>query len=325
MWHSGTAAVSKQYGRAKVALDVRCCVYFSGVCAYRHQFPSYMGKKTVVESTIDTCHWLRQMDPVKKKYKQALKISEIADYLQDLEDCSEEDLNDIEVAILPPDEVDEVTDIEEGPDDDMGVIPVSDVAGQVEFSCTIDQTVYKRIAGSARSPVCDSILHPYGRCALCELPSYMIMRGIITILISHISISDCSGFPVVDFSDPPSCVRNELDPRFVRANGCRVRPYSLSKISKIYERYVLLALTDDRRRSLETQAQSERAMLGVSLRDKMVNAEICRRTTLTELTGSMLRLYATVVVQRIDNLDLLPYVWLQRRTMPVQERGLFSC
>ncbi|GBP09522.1 hypothetical protein EVAR_76540_1 [Eumeta japonica] len=84
------------------------------------------------------------MDPVKKKYKQALKISEIADYLQDLEDCSEEDLNDIEVAILPPDEVDEVTDIEEGPDDDMGVIPVSDVAGQVEFSCTIDQTVYKR-------------------------------------------------------------------------------------------------------------------------------------------------------------------------------------
>ncbi|GBP59516.1 hypothetical protein EVAR_42421_1 [Eumeta japonica] len=84
------------------------------------------------------------MDPVKKKYKQALKISEIADDLQDLEDCSEEDLNDIEVAILPPDEVDEVTDIEEGPDDDMGVIPVSDVAGQVEFSCTIDQTVYKR-------------------------------------------------------------------------------------------------------------------------------------------------------------------------------------
>ncbi|GBP84664.1 hypothetical protein EVAR_58887_1 [Eumeta japonica] len=73
-----------------------------------------------------------------KKYKQALKISEIADYLQDLEDCSEEDLNDIEVAILPPDEVDEVTDIEEDPDDDMGVIPVSDVAGQVEFSCTID-------------------------------------------------------------------------------------------------------------------------------------------------------------------------------------------
>ncbi|GBP67840.1 PiggyBac transposable element-derived protein 1 [Eumeta japonica] len=79
----------------------------------------------------------------KKKYKQALKISEIADYLQDLEDCSEEDLNDIEVAILPPDEVDEVTDIEEGLDDEMGVIPVSDVAGQVEFSCTIDQTVYK--------------------------------------------------------------------------------------------------------------------------------------------------------------------------------------
>ncbi|GBP12528.1 hypothetical protein EVAR_10202_1 [Eumeta japonica] len=73
-----------------------------------------------------------------KKYKQALKISEIADYLQDLEDCSEEDLNDIEVAILPPDEVDEVTDIEEDPDDDMGVIPVSDVTGQVEFSCTID-------------------------------------------------------------------------------------------------------------------------------------------------------------------------------------------
>ncbi|GBP28437.1 hypothetical protein EVAR_93384_1 [Eumeta japonica] len=44
---------------------------------------------------------------------------------------------------ISPDEVDEVTDIEEGPDDDMGVIPVSDVAGQVEFSCTIDQTVYK--------------------------------------------------------------------------------------------------------------------------------------------------------------------------------------
>ncbi|GBP47088.1 hypothetical protein EVAR_96043_1 [Eumeta japonica] len=85
---------------------------------------------------------LLQMDPV-KKIQKALKISEIADYLQDLEDCSEEDLNDIEVAILP-DEVDEVTDIEEGPDDDMGVIPVSDVAGQVEFSCTIDQTVYKR-------------------------------------------------------------------------------------------------------------------------------------------------------------------------------------
>ncbi|GBP31109.1 PiggyBac transposable element-derived protein 1 [Eumeta japonica] len=83
-------------------------------------------------------HQLTVMDPVKKKYKQALKISEIADYLQDLEDWSEEDLNDIEVAILPPDEVDEVTDIEEGPDDDMGVIPVSDVAGQVEFSCTID-------------------------------------------------------------------------------------------------------------------------------------------------------------------------------------------
>ncbi|GBP70847.1 PiggyBac transposable element-derived protein 3 [Eumeta japonica] len=60
-----------------------------------------------------------KMDPLKKKYKQALKISEIANYLQDLEDCSEEDLNDIEVAILPPDEVDEVTDIEEGPDDDM--------------------------------------------------------------------------------------------------------------------------------------------------------------------------------------------------------------
>ncbi|GBP29245.1 hypothetical protein EVAR_20608_1 [Eumeta japonica] len=82
---------------------------------------------------------------VRSCYAQ-VQISEIADYLQDLEDCSEEDLNDIEVAILPPDEVDEVTDIEEGPDDEMGVIPVSDVAGQVEFSCTIDQTVYKRSA-----------------------------------------------------------------------------------------------------------------------------------------------------------------------------------
>ncbi|GBP53703.1 hypothetical protein EVAR_39857_1 [Eumeta japonica] len=107
-----------------------------------------------------------EIDPVKKKYKQALKISEIADYLQDLEDCSEEDLNDIEVAILPPDEVDEVTDIEEGPDDDMGVIPVSDVAGQVEFSCTIDQTIYKRAAGGAGGgPTVGKLRHPlaYGR------------------------------------------------------------------------------------------------------------------------------------------------------------------
>ncbi|CAG5000859.1 unnamed protein product [Parnassius apollo] len=74
----------------------------------------------------------------KKKYKKALKVSEIVDYLQDIEDYSDEELNDIEVAILPPDEVDEMTDIEEGHDYDMGVFPVSDVAGQVEFSCTID-------------------------------------------------------------------------------------------------------------------------------------------------------------------------------------------
>ncbi|XP_022817936.1 piggyBac transposable element-derived protein 3-like [Spodoptera litura] len=78
------------------------------------------------------------MDPVQKKYKNALKVSEIVDYLQDIEDFSDEELNDIEIAILPPDAVDEMTDIEEGPDDDMGVLPVSDVAGQVEFSCTID-------------------------------------------------------------------------------------------------------------------------------------------------------------------------------------------
>ncbi|KAL4719517.1 hypothetical protein ACJJTC_008306 [Scirpophaga incertulas] len=55
-----------------------------------------------------------------------------------IEDCSDEELSDIELAIFPPDEVDEVIDIEEGPDDDMGVLPVSDVAGQVEFSCTIN-------------------------------------------------------------------------------------------------------------------------------------------------------------------------------------------
>ncbi|CAG5037738.1 unnamed protein product [Parnassius apollo] len=67
------------------------------------------------------------MDPVQKKYKKALKVSEIVDYLQDIEDSSDEELNDIEVAILPPDEVDEMTDIEEGHDDDMGVLPVSDV------------------------------------------------------------------------------------------------------------------------------------------------------------------------------------------------------
>ncbi|KAL4714191.1 hypothetical protein ACJJTC_008545 [Scirpophaga incertulas] len=78
------------------------------------------------------------MDAVKQKYKKALKISEITEYLQDIEDCSDEELSDIKLAILPPDEVDEVTDIEEGPDDDMGVLPVSDVAGQVEFSCTIN-------------------------------------------------------------------------------------------------------------------------------------------------------------------------------------------
>ncbi|GBP24077.1 hypothetical protein EVAR_27300_1 [Eumeta japonica] len=94
---------------------------------------------------------LRVHGSSEKKYKQALKISETADYLQDLEDCSEEDLNDIEVAILPPDEVDEVTDIEEGRDDDMGVIPVSDVTGQVEFSCTIDQTVYKSTTENVES------------------------------------------------------------------------------------------------------------------------------------------------------------------------------
>ncbi|GBP88386.1 PiggyBac transposable element-derived protein 3 [Eumeta japonica] len=78
------------------------------------------------------------IDGSSEKIQTSFEDIRNADYLQDLEDCSEEDLNDIEVAILPPDEVDEVTDIEEGPDDDMGVIPDSDVAGQVEFSCTID-------------------------------------------------------------------------------------------------------------------------------------------------------------------------------------------
>ncbi|CAG5041403.1 unnamed protein product [Parnassius apollo] len=66
------------------------------------------------------------------------KIANGFNYLQDIEDSSDEELNDIEVAIFPPDEVDEMTDIEEGHNDDMGVLPVSDVAGQVEFSCTID-------------------------------------------------------------------------------------------------------------------------------------------------------------------------------------------
>ncbi|CAG5034184.1 unnamed protein product [Parnassius apollo] len=61
-----------------------------------------------------------------------MKVSEIVDYLQDIEDFSDEELNDIEAAILPPDEVDEMTDIEKGHDDDMGVLPVFDVAGEVE-------------------------------------------------------------------------------------------------------------------------------------------------------------------------------------------------
>ncbi|CAG4973430.1 unnamed protein product [Parnassius apollo] len=52
------------------------------------------------------------MDPVQKKYKKALKMSEIVHHLQDIGDSSDEELNEIEVAILPPDEV--------------------------EFSCTID-------------------------------------------------------------------------------------------------------------------------------------------------------------------------------------------
>ncbi|XP_050340070.1 uncharacterized protein LOC126766220 isoform X2 [Bactrocera neohumeralis] len=62
------------------------------------------------------------MDPVKEKYKKAFKVSEIADYLQEIEDSSDEDLNDIDVVILPPDEVDEMTDIEEDPDDDIIII-----------------------------------------------------------------------------------------------------------------------------------------------------------------------------------------------------------
>ncbi|CAB3261696.1 unnamed protein product [Arctia plantaginis] len=74
----------------------------------------------------------------KKKYIKALKVSEIIDYIQDIEDCCDEELNDIEVVILVPDEVDEMTDIDEGPDDDMGVLPVSNVPRQVEFSYTID-------------------------------------------------------------------------------------------------------------------------------------------------------------------------------------------
>ncbi|CAG4973163.1 unnamed protein product [Parnassius apollo] len=45
------------------------------------------------------------MDPVQKKYKKALKVSEIVDYLQDIEDSIDEELNDIEIAILP-DEID---------------------------------------------------------------------------------------------------------------------------------------------------------------------------------------------------------------------------
>lgn len=47
-------------------------------------------------------------------------------------------MNDFEVAILPPNEVDKVTDVEESLDDDMRVLSVSDVAGNVEFSSTID-------------------------------------------------------------------------------------------------------------------------------------------------------------------------------------------
>ncbi|CAG4993180.1 unnamed protein product [Parnassius apollo] len=89
------------------------------------------------------------MDPVKKKYKKALKVSEIVDYLQDIEDYSDEELNDIEVAILPPDEVDEMTEIEEGHDDNMGVLPVSDVASQVEFSCTINNVAENHLTQTA--------------------------------------------------------------------------------------------------------------------------------------------------------------------------------
>lgn len=61
-------------------------------------------------------------------------MSEITDYLQDIENCSYKESDDIEVAILTPDEVDEMTDMGEGSDDDMIVVPVLDVAGQLEFS-----------------------------------------------------------------------------------------------------------------------------------------------------------------------------------------------
>lgn len=58
-------------------------------------------------------------------------MSKIIDYLQDIKDCSDEVLNDIQDAILT---LDEVTDIKEGPDNDIGVSPVSDVADQMEIS-----------------------------------------------------------------------------------------------------------------------------------------------------------------------------------------------
>lgn len=74
---------------------------------------------------------------IEKKVQKSLDVVRNCRYLQEIEDSSNEDINDIDVVILPPDEVDEMTDIEEGPDDDMGVLPVSDVAGQVEFSCTV--------------------------------------------------------------------------------------------------------------------------------------------------------------------------------------------
>lgn len=77
------------------------------------------------------------MDPVRKKYQKALKVSEIADYLQDIKNCSDEELDNIEVAVLPPEEVDQMTDMEKCPDD-IGVVQVSDLVGHLEFSCIID-------------------------------------------------------------------------------------------------------------------------------------------------------------------------------------------
>ncbi|CAB3237624.1 unnamed protein product [Arctia plantaginis] len=93
---------------------------------------------SIVHIFIDSCCKINHGSSKKKKYIKALKVSEIIDYIQDIEDCCDEELNDIEVVILVPDEVDEMTDIDEGPDDDMGVLPVSNVPGQVEFSYTID-------------------------------------------------------------------------------------------------------------------------------------------------------------------------------------------